>query len=102
MAATAQRHGRLKLESDLTIYHALEQKTALLAALADSDVLELDLALVSQIDTAGIQMLILAKRESLRLNHSLNMIGHSPAVHEAIDFLSLGGYFGDPMVIKAQ
>lgn len=56
----------LSLTEDLTIYHALEQKNALLAALAGTDDLELDLMHVGEIDTAGLQLLILLKGSAAR------------------------------------
>ena len=49
----------LSLSEDLTIYHALEQKTRLLEALAECEELELDLLQVCEIDSAGLQLLIL-------------------------------------------
>ena len=57
---------RLTLTEDLTIYHALDQKNALLDALAACDELELDLMPVSEMDTAGLQLLILLKKEAQR------------------------------------
>ena len=61
---------RLSLSDDLTIYHALAQKALLLAALDGADELELDLAQVSEIDTAGLQLLILLKKEAQRAGKS--------------------------------
>ena len=63
--------------------------------------LELDLAHVAEMDTAGFQLLALAKRESLRLNHTLRIVGHSAAVREVIEFLNMAAFFGDPLVITA-
>ena len=61
---------RLTLNEDMTIYHALEQKNQLLDALSVSEVLELDLLQVADIDTAGLQLLILLKKEAQRTgNH---------------------------------
>ena len=92
----------LTLENDLTIYNVQTQKTQLMEVLCANTVVELDLAQVREIDTSGIQLLILIKRESLRLGHTLRIVAHSPAVHETMDFLDLGSYFGDPLVIKAR
>lgn len=93
---------RLCLAQDLTIYHAIEQKADLLAALEVADGLELDLSQVSEIDTAGLQLLILAKREAAQRNKSMSIVAHSPAVHETLDFCNLMTFFGDPVVITAQ
>jgi ABC-type transporter Mla MlaB component len=92
---------RLALTEDLTIYNALEQKRVLLEALACVDELELDLLPVNEIDTAGMQLLILLKREALRLGKSVNIVAHSQAVRELIDFCNLATELGDPLVIPA-
>lgn len=92
---------RLALTEDLTIYNALEHKRGLLEALARVDELELDLLQVSEIDTAGMQLLILLKREALRLGKSVSIVAHSHAVRELIDFCNLGAELGDPLVIPA-
>lgn len=93
---------RLAIAEDLTIYHALEQKERLTLALEGADGLELDLSQVGEIDTAGLQLLIFAKREAARLDKTLTIVAHSSAVHQALDFCNLVGYFGDPVVITVH
>lgn len=90
---------RLLLEEDLTIYHAATQKPQLLEALAAHDGVEVDLSKVAEMDTSGVQMLMLFKREAQRLGKQGRLVGHSPAVREVIDFLHLAAWLGDPMVI---
>ena len=91
----------LSLTEDLTIYHALEQKHRLLDALAGTDDLELDLLQVREIDTAGLQLLILLKREAERQGKNVTLSGHSPTVRQILDFCNLVAVFGDPVVIPA-
>lgn len=98
---TPGQPSRHKLDSDLTIYHAAELKDELLRALDDTDCLEIDLSAVGDIDTAGLQLLILLKREARAGGKQLNLSGHSAAVRQAIDFCNLAAAFGDPMVIPA-
>jgi anti-sigma B factor antagonist len=93
---------RLVLENDLTIYNAPEHKRALLEALDQAKVVELDLARVGEIDSAGLQVLILAKRESLAQGKNLRIVAHSTAVSELLDFFNMASYFGDPLVISAR
>ena len=90
---------RLAMAQDMTIYHALEQKLLLLEALAEGQTLELDLSQVTEMDTAGLQLLLLAKREAGKAGKAVRLTAHSPAVRELIEFTHLAGYFGDPMVI---
>lgn len=99
---TAEGTTRLTADGDLTIYHAAEIKQFLIDGVRASKVLELDLSRVGEIDTAGIQLLALAKRESLTLDHVLRIVGHSLAVHEVIEFFNLVAFFGDPLVIPAS
>ena len=91
----------LALSEDLTIYNALEHKARLLDALASAEVLELDLMQVNEIDTAGLQLLILLKREASRTGKSVAITAHSHAVRSVIDFCNLAAELGDPLVIPA-
>ncbi len=93
---------RLVIQEDLTIYHALELKQKLLEALAAEQALELDLSRVTEIDTAGLQLLILAKREAGVLGKALAIVAHSPSVRQTIDFCNLATYFADPVLIPAS
>lgn len=91
----------LSLTEDLTIYHALEQKKSLLDALANADELELDLLQVSEIDTAGLQLLILLKKEAQRAGKNISIVAHSQSVRNVIDFCNLAAELGDPLLIPA-
>lgn len=93
---------RLALAQDLTIYTAAETKPLLLEALKTNGGLELDLSQVGEIDTAGVQLLVLTKREALAAGKECKIVAHSPAVHQTIDFCNLAAFFGDPMVISAK
>lgn len=92
----------LAITEDLTIYHALEQKQVLLNALAATNELELNLAQVAEIDTAGLQLLILLKKEAQRAGKRVRIVAHSQAVSSVVDFCNMAAEFGDPLVIPAQ
>lgn len=91
----------LRLQGELNIYTAMETKERLLAALAAGDALDIDLSGVTEMDTSGVQLLILAKREAARQGKRLALSGHSPAAMDLIDLFNLGGWFGDPLIIPA-
>ncbi|MEY4593518.1 MAG: hypothetical protein RIR18_2413 [Pseudomonadota bacterium] len=93
---------RLGITQDLTIYTASEMKPLLLEALKVNEGLELDLSQVGEIDTAGVQLLMLTKREAQTAGKMCKIVAHSPAVHQTIDFCNLAAFFGDPMVISAN
>lgn len=87
-------------EGAMTIYEAPRHKERLLAALEEADELEVDLSRVTDMDTAGIQLLVLAKREAARRGKSLRLTAHSAASLHVMDRYALGGYFGDPVLIS--
>lgn len=93
--------GRVTITEALTIYQANAQKEALLGSVERHAEIELDLSRVAEIDTAGIQLLMLAKRECQKRGKTLAIVAHSPAVHELMDFYNIAGFFGDPLVIPA-
>ncbi len=92
----------LVVSNDLTIYHALELKPTLLDALATTQELELNLSQVSEMDTAGLQLLILLKKEAQRAGKCVRIVAHSQAVSSIIDFCNMAAEFGDPLVIPAH
>lgn len=98
----AKKSQRLSINEPMTIYQAPEQKARILETLGATDALELDLAQVSEIDSAGLQLLLLAKREAGNAGKAMDIVSHSPAVREAIEFANLARHFGDPLVISAR
>ena len=92
----------LILDGPMTIYNAGEIKAQLMTGLQNASILELDLSHVGEMDTAGFQLLVMAKRESQRHGHTLRIVAHSPAVREVIDFYNMDAFFGDPMVFPAD
>lgn len=92
---------RLSVTEEMTIYHALDQKNLLLDALLTCDVLELDLLQVGDIDTAGLQLLIMLKKEAQRTGKRVAIVAHSQAVQSVIDFCNLAAELGDPLLIPA-
>jgi len=99
---TTDGAAHLILDGPMTIYNAGEIKAQLMSGLSVAAIVELDLSHVNEMDTAGFQLLVMAKRESQRQGHTLRIIAHSPAVREVIDFYNMDAFFGDPMVIPAD
>ncbi len=94
MNAETMRDGQarvLRIDGEMTIYRALEVKELLLAALDGAGSLALDLSGVTELDTAGVQLLLAAEKSV-----ALHIAERSPAVSEALDVLGLGGRFFAP------
>ncbi|MBS3954192.1 MAG: STAS domain-containing protein [Methylomicrobium sp.] len=89
----------LTIENELTIFTASEMKTGLLAFLDTGSNLEIDLSQVVEIDTAGLQILILIKREAAKAGKSLKFAMHSKPVLEIMELANLTAVFGDQVVL---
>jgi anti-anti-sigma factor len=81
---------RHTVDADLTIYTAAEQKARLLPIFRTpySEV-ELDLAHVGEIDTVGVQLLILGCKVTLAVGGALRLSGVGPNVAAMIELLGL-------------
>lgn len=89
-----------RVNGEMTIYTAAECRNQLRECLQSCREAEIDLSGVSDIDSAGVQLLIQAKREGAAHGKSVRLVAHSPAVQEIIDLFRLAGDFGDPMIIS--
>ena len=87
-----------RIDGELTIYRAAELAAAMKAALADvpgGGAFEIDLSEVTEMDCAGVQLLISAKRSSNESGRTLRVAALSPAVAEVFRTLQLASHFGD-------
>lgn len=89
---------KLTVEGELTIYTAAEMKEKISALFsgesAKSDSVEIDLAQVSEIDTAGLQLLLLAQRECAKQERSIVFSNPSEAVLTCWSTCNLQEKFG--------
>jgi len=85
---------RFAIEGDCNIYRAAELKAELLQALQAGATLELDLSDVSELDTAGVQLLLLAEREARARGGALRLVAASPAADEVLALFDLRSLFG--------
>lgn len=89
-----------RVDGEMTIYTAAQCRDELAACLHGNKPLEINLSGVSEIDSAGVQILILAKREGARRGVPVRLVSHSPAVQEIIDLYRLAPAFGDLMIMS--
>lgn len=92
---------RLAIQGELTIFTAADLRQQLLDALASGQEVDVDLSEVSEIDSAGLQLLVAAKREAAACYRQLHFTGHSQAVFEALELCQLSGHLGDPLLIHS-
>ena len=92
----------LALEGELTIYTAAGLKATVLELISAQDAPELDLSGITELDTAGLQLLILAKREAAHAGKTLRLTQHSQAVLDVLELTRLTPVFGDPVVLRPR
>lgn len=79
----------LFIEGELTVRRVQALKDLILARLAQSQALEVDLAGVTEIDTAGVQLLLMAQRAAQASQKEMRLVAHSPAVTVLFDLLRI-------------
>ena len=89
----------LRIEGELTIFRAMELKPVILAT---PPVTKIDLSGVTDLDTAGLQLLMLAKKTARAQQRDVTLVGHSPAVLEVFELLNVAAYFGDHLVMDSR
>ena len=87
------------LSGDLTIYTASDLKQQFSELLEARSEWEVDLSGVAEIDTAGLQLMLLLKRKP---GANISFVHHSSAVLRVVDLANLAGTLGDPVLISAS
>lgn len=81
---------------DMTIYTVAEIKGHLLKALrGDMKAINLDLSVVGEFDTAGLQLLMALKREADAIGKSFRIVRHSSVTSAVFRTYNIGGYFSN-------
>jgi anti-anti-sigma factor len=72
----------VRIEGEMTIYRANDLKRDIVGCLERAADIELDLSGVTELDTAGVQLLLLARREADHRGGVARITALSPAVQE--------------------
>ena len=92
----------LQIVGDMTIYTAADLQQQLLDALMTGAELEVDLSQVSELDTAGVQQLLLAAREAARLGKTLRLLAPNAVTREVLELYHLEASLGALVVTPAH
>lgn len=98
MYELASNESGAALSGELTIYTASEIKQRCAELLTTRSDLEINLSGVTEIDTAGLQLMLLLKRKP---GAEVRFIHHSAPVMRLLDLANLAGTLGDPVLISA-
>lgn len=86
----------VRIEGEMTIYHASSLKERLVGALGGGTdpSPRLDLSRVTEIDTAGLQLILMARRLARARGRSLAVVEASPPVADLLRLCGLEGLIG--------
>ena len=93
---------RLDIEGEMNIFTAAVLRERLLVSLAAGTEVEVDLSKVSDVDSAGLQLMLAAKRQADAGKQALRFTGHSAAVVDVLDLCDLASHFGDPVLLHSR
>ena len=88
---------RLAFPNEMTVYAANELHTSLKGFMADYHDFDLDLTAVEEIDTSGVQLLLVLQRHASASQGNLEISAMSDSVGEALALLGLGKTFFAPL-----
>lgn len=86
---------RVKINEAMTIYNASALKDGLVKAVSDAAEVELDLSSVKEMDSSGIQLLIMLKREAEARGNVMRLSSPGSATESVIELYRLGEFLGD-------
>lgn len=92
----------LYIEGECTIFRAAELLPVLVPGDGAKAPEQIDLSRVTEIDSAGVQLLMHAKKRALAEGRELHLVAHSAAVTEVFELLNLAAFFGDPLVVPPR
>lgn len=97
-----KRKRQAQIDGEMTIYNAAEIGEKLFSALLDSRDLVINLSNVTEIDSAGVQLLMMAKKERATNDLNLSLTEHSDSVLDVFELMDLVTYFNDPVVLSGE
>jgi len=93
---------RVEIRGELTICTTAALRQQLLDAFDTGSKLEVDLSAVSEMDSAGMQLMVAAKLAAAVRNQPLCFTEHSPVVFGTLELCNLSGHLGDPVLIRSR
>ena len=87
---------------EMTIYDIEGLTPQFMPLVSSAKSLVVDLKDVTEIDSSGAQLLMLARNERLRLDKAYSLINHSEAVINLFRLLGLLNWFDDPVVLSGD
>ncbi len=92
---------RVAIAGEMTIFTARDWRDRLLAAMEAPGDVELDLGMVSEVDAAGIQLLVSLALEAREMGRALRLVAVAERITEAFEFCRLTDFFREALPAQA-
>jgi anti-anti-sigma regulatory factor len=92
----------MSIQVEMTTSNVSMMKEGILTLSSLAQEIEIDLSHVTRIDSAGLQLLMLAKLVAWENNRAVRFTGHSKAVTDAMAQADLSIFFGDPIFTSSS
>ncbi|BAL26474.1 lipid asymmetry maintenance protein MlaB [Azoarcus sp. KH32C] len=86
----------LRFAGEMTIYAAAGVHREMFPRFEICNEMTFDLSAVEEIDSAGLQLLLLARQHAEAIGKAFALAAISPAVGELLELFGLGAFFGVP------
>ena len=83
----------------MSIYAAMDLRSLFSATLMDHDQIEVNLSNVTEIDSAGLQLMIALKNDALKQGKNIIFTEHSTDVMDFLELFNMIKFFGDPVIM---
>jgi anti-sigma B factor antagonist len=90
--STASNTTLIKPNGELNIYSAASAKEQLLPFFSHAENIEIDLSQVTELDSAGVQLLVLAKRDINAAGREFRLSHHSHVVLDMFELYNLASF----------
>lgn len=87
------------VSDELSIYTASALGEQITKKLSGAEKITVNLRQVTEVDTAGLQLLIAIK--NLHSEYDIEFVEHSPAVLEVLELCGMAGEFNDSVILSA-
>lgn len=84
----------IRVSGEMTIYNAFEFKKGLAAHLFTAKEIDMDLTDVSEIDTAGLQLIVLIRKESMNADKRLRITSLSAPAEGIVRLYNMKEFLG--------
>ncbi|MBP9889309.1 MAG: STAS domain-containing protein [Leptospiraceae bacterium] len=95
-------HCKISLNGKCTIYNVGKLKEFLITAIETNENILIDLSLVNDFDTAGLQLFVSAKNMVNSKNKKMKIVNHPVCVLSVFDLYGLISFFGDKITVKPE